>query len=268
IGTESERIALRRVSCNHNGCLGILASRIHGLVLEDCETSFNNWRGAWAGKYRGSPCGIKVMHSRDVTLLRHKALRNLATGVWIDEENRDVRVREATIYGNYRGLHIEAGGGPVVVERSTICSNRLEPLGSDFRWAFGSGIAITHMPDVTLRENFLADNDTAQIGVRDDRETRVITDGATGEKRIWRTERLALEGNTIVAGGSRNKLLHVPDEAFDSRRFLKSLHATGNAYVTSANQSGFSVGRPAQLLGFEAWQKLTGQDGDSTHEQS
>ena len=267
IGSGSEQIVLRRVACNHNGCLGILASRIGGLVLENCGTSFNNWRGAWAGKFRGSPCGIKIMRSAGVTLRGHKAIRNLATGIWIDEENRDVRIQNATVYENYRGIHLEAGGGPALVEGSVVVANRQEPLASDFRWSFGSGIAITHMPDVILRDNFIANNDTAQIGVRDDREKRVITDGETGEKRAWRSERLTLEGNTIVAGGTRNGLLHVPDAAFDSGRFLRTFRADGNAYVGSPEQHGFKVGRLSSAIDFTEWKRLTGQDHRSAHEQ-
>ena len=83
-GASSRRIVLRRVTMNHNGCMGLLVSRASELRLEDCETSFNNWRGNWCGFYRGSPCGMKVMRSRSVGIFRHRALRNLATGIWVD----------------------------------------------------------------------------------------------------------------------------------------------------------------------------------------
>jgi hypothetical protein len=267
-GPESEGVALRRVAANHNGCLGILASGVRSLHLEDTDTSFNNWRGAWAGKYRGSPCGLKIMRSRGISLLRHRALRNQATGIWLDEENRVAVLRQCVVHGNARGIHLEAGGGPIVVENCTVTGNRQEPALSGFRWAFGSGIALTHMPDVTLRGNFFADNDVAQIGVRDDRETRTLADPATGEKRVWRSAGLTLEDNTFVAHAGQ-RFVQIPAETFDARGFLDSLRADRNLYVGPA--AGFGLGSfhsatPRRDLDFAEWQALTRQDIHSTHE--
>lgn len=268
-GRLSERITVRRSRANHNGCLGILASRTRDLSFEDCETSFNNWRGAWAGKYRGSPCGIKIMRSVSVSLLRHRALRNLATGIWLDEENADAALIDCSVYGNFRGIHIEAGPGPVRVERCTVVGNRQDPTASSFRWAFGSGIAITHAAGVLLRDNFVADNDVAQVGVRGDRPERVIVDPIDNRRVTRWTEHLEVERNTLVATGLGQNFMRVPARNADSGRCLDSLRSRGNQFLGRIDTPGFELSHPdapPTSLTFAEWKTLSGQDADSRHD--
>jgi len=198
--------------------------------LEDCETSHNNWRGAWAGFYRGSPCGIKIMRCDDVSLKRHKALRNCATGVWIDEDNHDVVVRDALIAGNYRGLHIEATRGLVLIDNCIIIDNRREPTPHQWRWAFGSGLVITHASHVTIEHCTLSGNDTAQIGVRDDRETRHLVDKLAGTESEEFSSNLHWFNNTMIAS-AHGGLLRLPDSEFDHGRFWRSMSADNNYYL-------------------------------------
>jgi hypothetical protein len=263
-----EDLLLRRVTLNHNGCAGGLVARATRLRLEDCETSFNNWRGVWAGYYRRSPCGIKVWRSRDVVLVAHRALRNGATGIWIDEDNRRVRIERAHVLGNRRGIHVEASPGPVTIEGCSVVGNRQEPLPGADRWAFGSGIAITHARDVTVRDCVLAGNDVAQLGVRDDRETRrlKLDDGPPQELH---TAGLRLQRNTVVAD-AHGDWLRVPDAAFDGGRCLDSLRSDGNRFVGAARAGAVLVAshqdapaRPRRLT-LAQWQALSGQDRGST----
>jgi hypothetical protein len=270
-GSLSHDISLRRLRFVRNGCLGFLVSRCRNLLVEDCETSRNNWRGGWASWRRGSPCGFKIMKSERVTMRGHRAIRNDATGGWFDEDNREVLIEDCLFYGNRRGLHLEATPGPILVRRCEIVSNRQEPSVNRSRWAFGSGLVLTHAARVTVEDCVLADNDVAQFGVRDDRATRLLADPVTGARVIRRTESVVFRDNKVVATGPGRVFLRVPDEAFDGGRFWQGFYADANYYIGRAGLNGFLIGeiRPsgdapvpggATRLGFSAWQARTGLD--------
>ena len=271
-GPETRAILLKNLKINDNGCLGMLMSRASSVLMEDCETSYNNWRGAWAGYYRGSPCGMKIMRSQDVTIKGHIALRNRATGVWIDEDNRDVTISGAAILGNYRGLHIEAGPGPVTVSSCTISDNLREPIVNEWQWKFGSGIAITHAQNVTIERCVLSGNDTAQIGIRDDRETRHLKDGFTKTESDEFTASIRWIDNTIAAD-NYGALVRVPDASYDDGRFWKSFEANGNRYLSPhgsgsfiVTQSSATAARQPSKWSFVEWQRNTSQDGGSSYD--
>lgn len=262
-------IVLQRVTLNHNGCLGLLAARVQGLRLEDCETSFNNWRGAWAGYYRRSPCGLKVWRSRDVRLSGHRSLHNQATGIWIDEDNQQVTIERAQVLGNRRGIHVEAGDGPVDIVDCSVVGNRQEPLPDAFRWAFGSGVVVTHARGVTIRDCLLAGNDVAQVGVREDRAVRRLRLAADQPPREFHAAELRLHRNTIAADAN-GAWLRLPDAAFDGGRFLASLVCSDNRYISAGCPEGIVlVGRRVtgierQRLTLPQWRALSGQDMGST----
>lgn len=268
-GASSRRIVLRRVTMNHNGCMGLLVSRASELRLEDCETSFNNWRGNWCGFYRGSPCGMKVMRSRSVGIFRHRALRNLATGIWVDEDNHDVSIAAAEVYGNLRGIHIEATTGPVTISGSSVVGNRQEPVPSEWRWAFGSGIAVTHAQQVSIQGCFLTGNDVAQIGVRCDRKTRLLKDTSSGEQIELFTTGLHLFENTVVAD-LRGGWFRIPNVEFDNGRCFNSLNSDGNHFIGSASgqdmylASSGSGGNNHTRISLAEWRALSNNDGGST----
>jgi tetratricopeptide (TPR) repeat protein len=262
-------VVLRRVRMNHNGCLGLLAARAQGLRLEECETSFNNWRGVWAGYYRGSPCGLKIWRSRDVQLYGHRSLHNQATGIWIDEDNVRVTVERAHVVGNRRGIHVEAGDGPVDIVECSVLGNRQEPLPDAFRWAFGSGVVVTHARGVTVRDCLLAGNDVAQVGVREDRAVRRITLAADQPVREFHAADLRLHRNTIVAD-TNGTWLRLPDMSFDGGRFLASLDCADNRYVGEGQQDGIVLvargehGIERRRLTLPQWQARSGHDKGST----
>lgn len=277
-GPGSEDVSLRRLRFFRNGCLGFLVTRCRNLLIEHCETSFNNWRGGLAGWRRGSPCGFKVMQSERVTLRGHRAIRNDATGGWFDEDNREVLIEDCVFYGNRRGLHLEATTGPVLVRRCEIVSNRQEPSVNESRWAFGSGLVLTHAANVTVEDCVVADNDVAQFGIRDDRATRTLADPATGARSLRRTEAVAFRGNTIVSTGPHRAFLHVPHETFDGGIFWQGFHADSNYYIGPPGLDGFLVGetRPgggtagvgrAVRLSFSAWRARTGLDAGAFYDE-
>ena len=280
-GRLNSNVVIRRSRFVRNGCIGLSVVGCVNLLLEDCQTNLNNWRGAAAGMYRGWPCGFKISQSSGVTVRRHQSVRNLATGGWVDLNNRDVCIEDSLFYGNFRGLHLEAGSGPFLVRRCQVIGNRQEPTIHEWRWAFGSGIVLTHVSDVTLQENVIADNDLAQVGVRDDREVRLWLDADSGQRKEWHTKRLRLFANTIISSRLRPTLLHLPDESFDAGRFWKDFLAHSNTYVGEVGGKNFLIGvtKPstagtckdgelppkARAIDFLEWLDYSGQDILSTY---
>lgn len=275
-GKDNAAITIRSSRFVENGCIGLHVVQCRDLLIKNCETSQNNWRGAWSGFYRGWGCGFKVSYSRRVSIRRHRSFRNLATGGWIDLENTDVLVEDSQFYGNYRGLHLEAGGGPFMVSDCQIIGNRQEPAIDGWRWSFGSGLALTHVPNVTVTNCFLADNDTAQIGVRDDRETRTLPNEKGGGAHVWRSEGLCLIGNTVITTKASASLLHLPDGHFDAGRFWNAFTASGNRYYAACAPLPFQIGgyRPnasggvsgvlvPRKINFDTWRRFSRQDEDS-----
>ncbi len=268
IDGDSNNICLERVVMNHNGSQGMLAARATNLKLNNCETSFNNWRGVWAGYYRRSPCGVKIWRSRDVLITDHRAFRNQATGVWIDEDNERISIQHSQVFGNRRGIHVEASDGPVNIIDCAVIGNRQEPLPNAFRWAFGSGIAITHSRSVTVSGCLLSGNDVAQIGVRDDRETRHIRLIADSTMREFRTENIRLQSNTITADFNGD-WLRMPDSDFDGGRCLASLSSLDNHFISGGRTDAVAFVKRCygmavcKRLTLSQWQTLSGQDSDS-----
>tara|TARA_R110002096_G_scaffold170066_1_gene342044 strand:- start:1527 stop:5576 length:4050 start_codon:yes stop_codon:yes gene_type:complete len=263
-GRDSEDITLSDLIFLDNGCVGLLASRVQGLSLERVSFTGQNRRGAWAGHYRGSPAGAKIMKSQRVRISNCRAIRNLCTGLWLDERNRDVEITDSVFSSNYRGLHVEATPGPVLIERCTITDNRREPTPTQWAWRFGSGLALTHAQAVTVRACTLSGNDTAQIGVRHDRETRRLRDTLTGEESEEFTADITLEANTILAARGQ-ACLQIPGPGFDGARCWESFKAFDNYYAAAEPGRGFVVSdRDAvQTLGFADWAELSGQDEES-----
>ncbi|NOU05432.1 MAG: right-handed parallel beta-helix repeat-containing protein, partial [Hyphomicrobiaceae bacterium] len=276
-GSQNHNITIRNSRFNGNGCIGLNAANCTNLLIEGCETNLNNWRGNWAGVYRRWPCGLKVSRSNRVTIRIHRSIRNMATGGWIDLENRDVRVEDSIFYGNYRGLHLEAGEGPYLVQRCQIAANRQEPLINEWRWSFGSGLVLTHARGVMLKNNLIFDNDVAQVGVRDDRDKHVFRDPVSGVIHEWYTERVSLKNNTIIATDANPTLLRLPSKDFDGGRFWQQFRASDNNYFGMRHAKAFVIGAGAGLgeacsagqsgLGscngsytFDEWRNASGQD--------
>jgi hypothetical protein len=267
IDGESRGITLQHSRFIRNGCLGFLATSCDNLLLENVETCMNNWRGAWAAAWRGSPSGFKIMKSNQVTVRRLRSLRNDATGAWFDEENSNVRIEDSVFFGNRRGLHLEASAGPFLVRRCSFMSNRQEPLPNNWRWSFGSGLALTHVADVCVTECEFGDNDVAQLGVRVDRETRRLVDTDTGEVRIHRTQNIALYGNRIISTSPHRALLRLPNKAFDDGRFWVGFRAADNLYLVSSGLAGFAVAdastNRSEKMCFDDWLAFSNLDEGS-----
>jgi len=219
------------------------AWKVHNLLFEANETSYNNWRGARGGFYGWAVAGMKHMRIHHGIYRRHRAVHNHARGVWLDYDNADIHIEAALVCRNLLdGVFLEASQGPVTLNNSTICDN-----------ARGAGVLTTNSRFVTLEGNALRDNGGPQIKLNGGSERQVVN-WQTGEQMVLRTEQWTLRSNTIVGHGSGQLLVQTPNWP----HFLMSLTGEGNVWYHPTNQQVFKVGNAT--LDFSQWQALTGQD--------
>ncbi|MCH9056546.1 right-handed parallel beta-helix repeat-containing protein [Synechococcus sp. PCC 6716] len=245
---NSDRIHIRQSRFLENGWRGMAAGGIRDLAVHDVLVSGNNWRGGWAGFYDWD-AGEKYFHLRRATFDRYRAIANQAAGLWLDTDNQAVAIRRSQLIGNaVVGLFIEAGTGPVTVENSVIAynyavaPNYLQTPGV-FGWAAQA---------VTLRNNWIIENEGAQIGVRDPYPRR-ITLPDTGESVTITSKDWRLENNYI---GAQQQLLLT---TLRGHPFLETLTLGHNQWWSDRPQPFHLEGTP---LSWQAWQQQYGSASD------
>lgn len=146
-----------RSVANHNGNTGMTVNGSdaahgwaqyagrppQGIVLEDNETSYNNYRGFYPNYQAG---GFKAASScNGVRLTRHLARGNAGTAIWFDLGCRDAVVEDSTLEGNRRGVEYETSDGAVIA-RNVI------------RGSAEQGIYVSASSAVSVVENTLEQN--------------------------------------------------------------------------------------------------------------
>ncbi len=155
-----EQVDIRNSIFDHNGGAGIMSWGLAHGSWADNSTSFNNWRGDMGGLHSYAVAGIKMHHTSYITLERHLARFNLASGLWSDlnvfelvyqnctiennwgpgllvEISRDVQINNCTIRHNATGIRIHSAHD-VVVDGCGIEGNAIQfSLYNDHR-DFGS----------------------------------------------------------------------------------------------------------------------------------
>ena len=195
----SQDITLRRVRLLHNGGSGLYAASLKNLLAEDCETSFNNFRGEWAGWIDPvGQGGAKLLSLHGSTWRRHRAEGNACRGLWWTGDCADVLVEEATVRGNLvGGLLVEASPGPVRVRRCQVSGHRLPP-GLRDETACPAAVSFAATPDVTLESNVVVGNAMPQLGVWNVPERADVADFETRAKPTLRATGHTYRHNVFV----------------------------------------------------------------------
>ena len=162
----TEGVTLRRVRLLHNGGSGLYAACLKNLLVEDCETSFNNFRGEWAGWIDPvGQAGAKLVSLHGSTWRRHHSEGNACRGIWWTGDCADLTVEDSGIRNNLvSGLLIENSPGPVRVRRCEITGNRTPPGLKDDA-AFPAAVSFSTTPNVTLESCVVAGNAMPQLNV-------------------------------------------------------------------------------------------------------
>jgi hypothetical protein len=151
IGVFGKNVILVRTSAEANGCTGIGGSRTYGSMLIDCETHGNNTDG-YSGSFEGG--GGKFTKVDGLLVDGHKAYDNNGPGIWFDNGNANVVIRNGEFHNNHnltRGDGSEKiGGRGVFFETSGIIPN---------------GSQIKTQGPMLVEYNKFWDNETAAVDV-------------------------------------------------------------------------------------------------------
>ena len=242
-----DNYTLRNTTMNHNGGDGFEGWKLRDLLMEDTESSYNNWRGDRGGYYTWSVQKLLLVHG--ALIKRHKAVGNLSRGIWLDSDMVDVVIDGAYSCNNkIDGIHIEAVQGPVVVKNSTFCDNGIH------------GVHLLASEGVTLENNTISGNNQRAIEVVSG--SRVRYDFETGKKytlfnKDWKVRNNKVSGNDL--------LWFVRLYGSELSDFMNTSSFDGNTYSHSSADAAFKVsGFSYDNLTFSQWQSKTGKDGSST----
>jgi len=242
---EDSNLTVLGSTANANGGEGMDGYQLTNVYLNRDETSRNNWRGAAGGLLGWAPAGAKFSGTHIGVFQNHKALFNLARGLWFDYNNTSITIQSATLESNQNdGLFLEANEGPVLVDSSSSINN-----------LNGSGLAGANTMDVTIKNSILCGNGLAQVTITGD-YARSVTDWATNTTTSISSERWTLLGNRFVATAKDKVLLKSPSW----HPFLSSYEGDSNVWQSSSD-SAFNIG--SSLVSFGGWQTLIASDQNS-----
>lgn len=150
---------------NHNGLDGMSGHSIDGLLVQDSETSSNNWRGSRGtqsnpslvldGSFIDFATGQKFS-LRDAVFRRHRSIGNLTSRLWLDWDNERVLLEGLRMRDNMtQGLFTEASQGPFTIRGSAFCGNE-------------TGILIADSAEGKIESSVIGDNAIVQIFVAGD----------------------------------------------------------------------------------------------------
>ena len=240
-------LTLRRSRMVDNGGSGVGAYRSRNVVLEDNETSRNNWRG-YAGGLTGWYVGHKFITVHGLTIRRHTSTENLTRGLWLDWDVHNAVLDEVRSCDNVSdGLFIEVSPGPITVQDSTFCDNG------------GAGIQTSAVRDFTMSGNEIYGNDDAQVSLTGDLEVPV-DDYFTGQTHVLQNEGWLWHDNTFRALEDQPILTTtLPSDEWDR---LMSSSSLDFARYEATGSNLFHTPSGARLS-FGEWQAFTGQDSNS-----
>ena len=267
LGVHGARdITLENLQVNNNGGGGILGTSLDNVLIHNCETSNNNWRGALGGFYDWDTGGIKILFAYDVKVSGHKALDNLAPGVWFDSECRRITIEDCYLKGNTSygknitaGVYLEGGIGPFLVERCTMVNNR-------------RGMNLASSNDITIRDCIIKDNTDCQIVLFSNwRRAGEFEGGRTFKARgtdvdVTSHLRDTYMENTVIStsipdAGPFFNYDHNDEWAYDL--WWSTLKTSKMKYYHPNASGAFFKKELAGLCGFKEWKEMTGLDSDA-----
>ncbi|MCC5846504.1 MAG: right-handed parallel beta-helix repeat-containing protein [Verrucomicrobia bacterium] len=236
---RSERVTLRRVVATHNGQKGIGVGNTRNLLLEDCETSYNNIRGHWTNFRRWDPAGIKLGNVHQVHFLRHTAIGNYGGGVWWDVYCTDMLVDRSLLYGNGRlGLEMELAGPG---------EGNWEIRNSIVAWNTGAGVFISMAANTRVLNNVLAHNGGGELEAEISRGQvvfKVRRHAVKGPKSAEEWQSVTLRDNLMFADEGQHFITFLRRNIEPAEQIpyvLDVLDADRNRYVSEIPEAGFRL---------------------------
>lgn len=247
---RATNVILRDNQYRNNGGTGFGGSRIVNMLSENEEAIGNNWRGAQGGYITWSVAGIKHLRLRDVTYRNLRAVNNQTFGLWLDYDNQNVVIENASIIGNLNaGIFLEISTGPILLRDSKIAYNNR------------AGLRGANVANVRLENNRFFGNAYAQIFITGENRGRSVGDWQTGENWVLSpAENWEMVDNIIISDTDDVPLLRASLSLEPWQIFVDTLMADGNIWYNSRNEAAFMIDN--QPMNLTQWQAATGQDKD------
>ena len=198
----TENVTVQNSTANHNGQIGFGGSQVKYVLYQNDQSSYNGWRGALGAFYEVGFDGSYFFLYHNSNFNNYTSYYNQSSGVHFDTDNASDQVTGLqSSANNLEGLSIEASEGPFSVQNSSFCSNSLDPSSKT------GNINIDDSSDVTLTGNTFYNGGPEQLLIEGD--------GRAGTN--WEQPTVPL------------------------MRFNQNLTQTGNTFIGTANQIGFST---------------------------
>ncbi len=250
IVSQADSVVLRRLKINDNGGRGLAVWRLTNALVEDSETSRNNWRG-FLDLFTGWTVGNNVDSSHDIVFRRHTSTDNFARGLWFDTDIVNGVLEESVLRDNKNdGLFIEATQGPVFVR-----NNLIENNGRD-------GIFSGNTENLHITGNVIRDNLRAAVRLSGRNEGREVENFETGERYLVEALNWVMRDNRFSGSGPYLMGTTVDPDTWGN--FLATLDSDNNDWCHPAFGAVFQVAG-GSLITIDQWRALTGQDASSTY---
>jgi len=255
-----KNITLEKVKINSNGGGGLLGTNIDNVLVSNCETSYNNWRGDIGDFYDWDTGGIKILFAYDIRISGHKSINNTCPGIWFDSECQRITIEDCYVEGNTStgdnitsGIYIEGNVGPILVDRCTMYRNR-------------RGLNLASSNDILVRDSYIVDNTDCQIvlyansGMGRTFKERGKETNITSYLKDTVMENVVISTSLPEAGSFFNYDYGDPGAYIAWFSTLK----TSEMKYYHPNQEASFFNRDVKTLGsFENWKEMTGLDADA-----
>jgi Right handed beta helix region len=242
---NSSKISLKNVVANHNGGTGIGQGSCSNVIWEDCEHSYNNWRGAMGQFYGWAVGGSKQLNTKGGIYRNIKSVNNPTHGFWFDSDCENIVMDNLHLVNNRDGIFLEANQGPIVLRNSLIAFNHT------------GGLLATNTSRVVLENNIIYGNKDSQIKIFGQGERRVYSGPNRLLKFMVRCESWSFYNN-VIASDKPSALLTLIGWPW----FLNSIRAERNLYYCPGNaRKAFKLS--SSNVSFKQWQDITGEDANS-----
>ncbi|HJY84823.1 MAG TPA: right-handed parallel beta-helix repeat-containing protein [Candidatus Binatia bacterium] len=247
---DSRGVTVRGNTANYNGALGMSGWKLKTLLLENNDTSYNNWRGVKGGFTDWGVAGLKMLLVHDGTYRGHTAIGNQARGFWLDTDCIDILMENAFLCQNLTdGVFLEANQGPMILRNNTICQNQ------------ESGLLIGNSSNVTLEENTVYGNKDTQIRVGGG-DARPVTDWETGQAYSLVSDHWIWRKNAFAGNAPSQMLMVTTLSPALWQPFGQSLDSHNNVWFEPGQNNVFVVPGGAHV-DLKGWQSATGKDANS-----
>lgn len=249
LSISGDNVDVENSHLDNNGADGLRVYKSRNLVLNNVQTSYNNWRG-YRGGYDDYDVGEKMMRVHGAKIRNLVSEGNLSRGLWFDYDNENIVIDGLRSCGNLlAGLDIEASQGPISVTGSTLCDNG------------GSGLIANGSNYVSVTDTSISGN--SGYGVHLVQGDRTVDNWETGQQYVLNVQNWTLTGNTVQGAGSSLLWWLQIWDATAMSTFLSSSAINDNIYAQPNDAQAFEMSG-YNPMAFSQWQSVTHLDASST----